>query len=399
MFTLKEIEKYCDIMLWGVKKARNAKIKKLETFLIRFDRLALPIVEELYIRLLQEGLNPVVRFMGTPKMERAFFEISTPGQLQFISAGEKELYKSLGGGIYILAPESLTHLEGVDPKRIATALVVRKKLKDILDQRENKRLFGWTLTMIPTEELAQKAGTDLSTYKQQVVEACFLDKEDPVASWEEVYRSAQEIKEWLNKMGIVNLRVESQNIQLKVPFGPTRKWVGISGHNIPSFELFFSPDWRGVEGRYFANLPSFRNGNYVEGVNLVFKDGKAVEAQALKGEKFLLTQLDMDKGSRMVGEFSLTDKRFSRINRFMANTLYDENYGGEYGNCHLALGASYVETYNGNKSKLDKNGLKNLGFNNSALHWDLINTEDKVVTAELSDGKEKVIYEKGIFLY
>ncbi|MBP1739220.1 MAG: aminopeptidase, partial [Deltaproteobacteria bacterium] len=38
-----------------------------------------------------------------------------------------------------------------------------------------------------------------------------------------------------------------------------------------------------------------------------------------------------------------------------------------------------------------------LGFNDSALHWDLVNTEDKRVTAHLSGGKKMVIYEKGMF--
>lgn len=399
MFTSDEIKKYSEVLIWGLRKARKSKIKLGEPILIRFDNPALPIVEHLYAELLKLKLNPVLRFMATPQMEKSFYEISGFFQLKFIPPGERELYKNLGGGIYILAPESLTHLEGVDPKKIAISMVVRKKLKDILDKRENKKLFGWTLTMVPTQELADKAGTDLNTYKDQVVKACFLDKDDPVSAWEEVFSRAQEIKEWLNRMGISELHVESEHIDLTIPFGTTRRWVGISGHNIPSFELFFSPDWRGVEGKYFANLPSYRNGNYVEGVSLLFKQGRVIEASAQKGERFLLSQLDMDKGSRMVGEFSLTDKRFSKIDRFMANTLYDENFGGEFGNCHLALGASYVETFKGNKSKLDKRAMKELGFNDSALHWDLINTEDKVVSARLSDGKKRVIYEKGSFTY
>ncbi|MFN3535177.1 MAG: aminopeptidase [Desulfatiglandales bacterium] len=399
MLSYEVIQKYCDVLLWGVKKARGSRIKSGEPFLIRFDMSAFSIVEHLYIRLLKERLNPVLRLMPSPTMERSFFEIANLGQLQFIPPGEKELFSNLGGGIYILAPESLTHLEGVDPKRIATTLLARKALKNILDRRENKRLFGWTLTLLPTQELANRAGTDIETYKDQVIKACFLDEDDPVGKWEEIFGMAHEIKEWLNKMGILELEVESKNIQLRLPFGPTRRWVGISGHNIPSFELFYSPDWRYVEGRYFANLPSYRNGNYVEGVSVIFKEGKVIEASAKKGEPFLIGQLDTDKGSRMVGEFSLTDKRFSRINRFMANTLYDENYGGEYGNCHLALGASYLETYNGNKSRLDKRAQKKLGFNDSALHWDLINTEEKAVYAKLSDGSRKLIYEKGSFMY
>ena len=105
----------------------------------------------------------------------------------------------------------------------------------------------------------------------------------------------------------------------------------------------------------------------------------------------------MDKGADKVGEFSLTDKRFSKINRFMAKTLYDENYGGRYGNCHIALGASYSNTYAGDSKRLNPARKRQLGFNESALHWDLVNTEKKRVTAHLKSGKALVIYENGRF--
>jgi aminopeptidase len=98
-----------------------------------------------------------------------------------------------------------------------------------------------------------------------------------------------------------------------------------------------------------------------------------------------------------VGEFSLTDKRFSKIDCFMANTLFDENFGGKHGNCHLALGSSYSDTFAGDASTLTRERKKKLGFNDSALHWDLVNTEDKRVTAYLAGGGKAVLYEKGTF--
>jgi len=88
--------------------------------------------------------------------------------------------------------------------------------------------------------------------------------------------------------------------------------VGITGHNIPSFELFLSPDWRGTKGTYYADQPSYRNGNYVESVTLTFEKGKVVQSEAAKGGGFLAKQLAMDPGAARVGEFSLTDKRFSK---------------------------------------------------------------------------------------
>ena len=127
------------------------------------------------------------------------------------------------------------------------------------------------------------------------------------------------------------------------------------------------------------------------------KSEHAVKIAGEKGNAFVVKQLSMDEGAGRVGEFSLTDKRFSRINRFMANTLYDENYGGRYGNCHLAVGSSYTDTYNGEPSELTKTMKRKLGFNDSALHWDLVNTEKKTVTAHLKGGKKVVVYENGMF--
>jgi aminopeptidase len=150
---------------------------------------------------------------------------------------------------------------------------------------------------------------------------------------------------------------------------------------------------------YVADQPSYRNGNYVENVRLEFFKGAVTRSEASTGQDFLKEQLSMDRGANKVGEFSLTDRRFSKINRFMANTLYDENFGGKYGNCHVALGSSYSDAYSGNKKTLTKEMKKSLGFNDSALHWDLVNTEKKRVTARLADGKTLTIYENGLFTY
>ena len=179
--------------------------------------------------------------------------------------------------------------------------------------------------------------------------------------------------------------------------GRKRKWLGLSGRNIPSFEVFVSPDWRGTSGVYYADQPSFRSGNRVMGVRLEFKDGNVMGVSAKEGEAFVKEQLSMDPGAGRIGEFSLTDRRFSRINAFMANTLYDENYGGKFGNCHLALGSSYANSYRGKSSDLTRKLKQQLGFNDSALHWDLVNTQKKRVTAKLNSGEKILIYENGEF--
>jgi len=397
MLSEEHIEKYADVLLWALNTARKDRYKKNDVIMVRYDQAALKMAEVLHARILDRGLNPVLRGGPSPAMERNFYKRAREKQLVFQPPGEKGLYRALNGAIYLNAPESLTHLADVDPKKIGKAAVARKPLRDILDKREERGHFGWTLCLFPTPEPAKQAGLAMGGYEDQVVQACYLDKEDPVKEWREIHRRAKSIKSWLNRLKVKTLHVESERMDLIITPGEKRRWVGMTGHNIPSFELFLSPDWRGTTGVYFADQPSFRNGNHVEGVTLHFKNGSVVKAEAEKGEAFLRKQLAADPGAGRVGEFSLTDKRFSRIDRFMASTLYDENYGGLYGNCHLAVGASYSETFDGNPARLNKKTKEGLGLNDSAIHWDLVNTEKKRVTARLESGKVVLLYENGAF--
>jgi len=397
MFSKTQLDKYSDVLLWGLKKARTKRFKKNDNILIRYDLAAIKLAEVLHAKILDLGMNPILRLTYNSTMDRNFYEKANNSQLLFQPPGEKELYESLNGGIYLHAPESLTHLGHIDPKRIGKSAVARKPLRDILWKREEEGNFGWTLCMMPTSELADKSGLPLKEYCNQIIKACHLDKKDPIKEWEDIYEKALLIKKWMNSMDVKYYHILSKGIDLIITPGEKRKWVGISGHNIPSFELFVSPDWRGTEGVYYADQPSFRDGNYVEEVRFTFKKGKVVKIDAKKGKDFVSKQLSIDAGANRVGEFSLTDRRFSKINKFMANTLYDENHGGVYGNCHLAVGMSYSDTFDGDTSKLTKELKQNLGFNNSALHWDLVNTEDKTVSAHLRSGKEVLIYKDGIF--
>ena len=397
MLTERQLDRYADVLLWGLRTSRGGKYKKNDIVLIRYDLAAIKLAERLQAKILDMGMHPALRMGLTSEMESVFYKKANNKQLVFLVPGGKELHQHLNGSIYLYAPESLTHLSDIDPRRIAKTIVARKPLRDILHKREEKGAFGWTLCMLPTPELAKHAGHTMKQYTNQVIKACYLNKTDPVQAWKTIHKDAMAVKKWMNSMEVKYYHIESESIDLIITPGKHRKWIGIGGHNIPSFEIFISPDWRGTKGVYFANLPSFRSGNRVEGVRLEFKSGKAVKIEAKKGEGFVIKQLSMDRGANKVGEFSLTDKRFSKIDKFMANTLYDENYGGRYGNCHVALGASYSDSYDGKPAKLTKRMKTKLGLNDSALHWDLVNTERKRVTAHLTSGEKVVVYENGIF--
>ena len=397
MFTAKQLRRYADVLWWGLTTARTSPFKKNDIVVIRYNRPAIKLAEILYGKLLNMGIHPVQRMNPTPAMERHFYLISSGKQLAFVAPGEKELISRLNGSIFLYAPESITHLSDIDPQKIGKTAVAQKALRDIANQREARGAFSWTLCVFPTAELAAHADLSLAEYTRQIVKACFLNKTAPESHWQRIYKNAQSIKKWLNAMDVDHYHVESDNIDLELAPGEKRQWIGISGRNIPSFEIFVSPDWRTIRGKYYADQSSYRSGNRVEGVRLEFHKGRAVKISADAGENFVKKQLAMDRGAGKVGEFSLTDKRFSKINRFMANTLFDENYGGHYGNCHIALGASYSNTYSGDRKRLDPARKRKLGFNESALHWDLVNTEKKRVTAHLKSGKALVIYENGRF--
>lgn len=398
IMTEKQIENYADVLIWGLKTA-NRNLKPYDRILVRCDLPALELGEVLYRKLIQQKYNVSFRIMSTPNMERDFYRYSDEKQRKFVMPGEKELYENLNGNIYIHSPASLTHLKDIDPKRQAEVAISRKFIRDILQKRESKGIFGWTLCTYPTPELARQARLSLKEYTNQIIKACFLNEKNPVKKWNEVFKNISELKKWLNSLKIDEIHLESKHCDLKIKLGEKRQFLGGSGHNIPSFEIFTSPDYRYTQGIYYANLPTYRGGNYIEKIKLEFKNGVAVKINAEKGEKYLIKTMNTDEGAKRIGEFSLTDKRFSRIDKFMADILFDENYGGKYGNSHIAIGSSYLDTYAGNSNKLNKSMKEKLGFNDSAVHWDMINTEDKIVKAKLKNGKTITLYESGMFKY
>ncbi len=399
IFTKKQLENYADTLLWGLTAERKRSLKRGDVIIVRVNLDAMPLAEVVHRKLVERGLNVVFRYLPNPRIEKDFYMLSDKAQREFVNTGEKEFYESTNGLIAINSPASLTHLKVVDPKRIAEVAIAKRPLRKIWDRREEQGHFSWTLCTYPTEELAKNARLPMKEYAAQIVKACYLDEKDPVAKWKRTYKDCVAIKKWLQGLNIDTLRVQTKSMDFETKLGEHRRFQGISGANIPSFEVFTSPDWRGTRGTYYANLPSFRNGNIVEGIKLTFRAGRAVKIQAAKSEEFVRKTLATDAGACQIGEFSLTDIRFSKIDQFMADTLFDENFGGKYGNCHVAVGVSYSDTFDGDPASLTEARKKQLGFNDSAIHWDIINTEDKLVTAKCKGGRTVTVYEKGRFKY
>jgi aminopeptidase len=194
------------------------------------------------------------------------------------------------------------------------------------------------------------------------------------------------------------VHVEGEDADIWITVGEERRWIGGSGRNIPSFEVFTSPDWRGTEGWIRFSEPLYVHGSLLTGIELEFRDGRVSAASAKQNEQLLREMLSTPNADRL-GEFSLTDSRLSRITRFMADTLYDENVGGPFGNTHLALGRSIETCYAGDATALTDVDWDRLGLNQAATHTDIVSTTDRKVTALLRDGSEQVIYESGRFTF
>jgi len=389
---------YAEVLVWGLRQSRAVPFKNGELVLLRYDIAAAPLAEAVYAALMEAHLHPLPLATPTCAMQARHYGNSSFGQLTFAQPGLDELNRAAAGVVTILAPEDLGLLAEVDPRSIAQGEKAEAKTGAVLARRRRAGLLGSTVCLYPTKALATASGMDLPEYAERLARACLLLMPDPVSQWKRVKKELAEIAAWLDGLKIEQLHIESGHVDLTLSPGAKRRFVGVTGRNIPGFELYLAPDWRTVSGVYYADQPSIRWGRLVRQARLEFREGVAVEATAKEGGTFLTGRMTSDPGARRVGEFSLTDRRISRVERFMAHTLLDENYGGDAGNCHIALGGASAACFTGPPQELTPEREEELGFNASDLHWDLVNTEQKRVTATLAGGGKRVVYEDGQFL-
>jgi aminopeptidase len=371
-------------------------IKKDEVVLIAVPECARPILRPLYIEVLKAGAHPIVKLIPDG-LSKDFFEYGSDKQISYFP---KDLLKgeidNLDHAIKIISEHDPKELNKIDPKKIMLKQKSLLPYKKWREEKENKEKFSWTLGLYGTPASAKEAKLNLKEYWDQIIKACFLDKEDPVKEWQDSQKKIKDTVKKLNSLEIEKVRVITKSTDLWIRLGDKRKWLGARGANIPSFEIFISPDWRGTNGHIEFTEKLYRYGNIIEGVKLDFKEGLVVNASATKGEK-ILKEIIAQKNANKVGEFSLTDSRFSRITKFMAETLYDENVGGRYGNTHIAVGSSFRESHPGEIKDIKEKEWEELGYNDSVIHMDIVSTEDRTVTAHLKNGETKIIFKDGKF--
>lgn len=396
----KILDNYADVLV-NFALNRGKGIKPGDKVYVVVYEYAKPMLMALRRAVLKAGGHVISDFRPDSDkahpFEKEFYYYANDQQLTFFPKKYlRGLIDEADHSIFIISETDKRALKGIDPQKIMKRGEAFKPYMDWRREKENKGRFSWTLALYATPAMAEEAGLSLREYWNQIIKACFLREGAPVKKWRAVTKQIHRTVEKLNNLKIDWVNVKGPDANLNIKIGDKRQFLGGRGANIPSFEIFTSPDWRGTNGWIKFNQPLYRYGNLITGIELEFKNGRVIKSKAKKNEVLLKNMINTPNADK-AGEFSLTDKRFSKITKFMAETLYDENIGGPHGNTHIALGASYHDAYTGNLAKVTKAGWKKMGFNNSSVHTDIISTSPRTVTATLKNGQQKVIYKDGKF--
>ena len=309
--------------------------------------------------------------------------------------------------IIYLESEDPDGLKGINQKKMAKCFGIRKGIfKPYRDEMDNK--YQWCIAAVAGKDWAKKVFPTerTSVAVEKLWEAILYTSRaqgDGIKNWEEHNTDLKSRYEYLNSLGITELHYTSANgTDLTVGLLPESRFMGGSdlllnsdveyNANIPSEEVFTSPDRNRADGVVYASMPLSYQGALIENFRFRFENGKIVEAHVEKGEELLNSILDTDEGARYLGECALVpyDSPIRNSGILFYNTLFDENAA-----CHLALGegfSSCVKDY----EKYTLEEIHKMGINDSIVHVDfMIGTEDLCITAKTSDGKEIPVFTKG----
>ena len=319
------------------------KARSRETVSVGGNSVAEPLILAVYEELLRKGAFPIVQ-MTPDGAQAAFFRAGKPHHFSEVPAYQHGLAKQVDGLIRIQSETNTRELSSVSPKKQQMLSKSSMPVREIMIKKK------WVLTLFPTAAYAQDAEMSLGDFEDFVYGATFCDEKDPVKAWRALMtRQARLIRKL---RGADEIRIVGADTDLRMSV-KGRTFVNSAGtHNMPSGEIFTGPIENSVEGYIHYDFPVCVRGREVDGIRLVFRRGRVVEASATKNGPFLLSMLDQDPGARRLGELGIGTNR--KIQRFTKNILFDEKIGGTV---HLALGQSYAETG---------------GKNRSALHWDMI---------------------------
>jgi aminopeptidase len=359
-----------------------------------------PIVRAVAERAYERGARFVDPTYFDPYVKKARLRHAPDDTLEFVPDWYGSRMLQLGdvhaARIVFVPRVSPGILNGVDPRRAG-----RDQLPDLQERLEviNKRLVNWTILPFPTPSWARIVFPDLDPeaalerLTEELMHVCRLDEEDPLDAWRERKETLHSAGERLSERRLDSVRFEGPGTNLTVGLLPTSIWEGGSATtidgvehlpNVPTEEVYTTPDPNRAEGVVRATKPLDIGGTIVDGLTVRFEGGRAVDIQAESGADVLRERSSYDEEASRLGEVALVDRegRIGPLGTTFYNTLLDENAAS-----HIALGNAYeVAVGPEDVPKINK----------SAIHIDfMIGSNEVEVTGLTADGAEIPVLRDG----
>lgn len=275
------------------------------------------------------------------------------------------------------------------------ALVGRDQLPFVreIGQVVNERSTNWTAAPAPTAGWASLVHPELEPREalerlwRDILHVCRLDEPDPVAAWEARMDVLDNAAARLGDRRFDALHFEGPGTDLRVGLLPSSSWISArfstaSGlrhqANLPSEEIFATPDPARTEGVVRGTKPLVAAGATIEGLEVEFAGGRVTRIDAERGAGTLRSLAERDEGAARLGEVALVDRdgRIGAIGRPFYDTLLDENAAS-----HIALGSAYAFAVDDSDAER---------INRSAIHVDFMIGSDDVDVTGLTEAGERV---------
>jgi aminopeptidase len=358
-------------------------------------------VREIVARAYRRGAKFVDVTYFDPRVKRARIERAEGGTLEFVPPWYGERVRELGrchsARIVVTSPSDPDALHGLDPERLG-----RDQLPALAEWMEvlSERTVNWTIVPYPTPGWAGLVHPQLDPVEAlerlngEIAHVCRLDEPDPAAAWRARVAELSSVGSRLNALGLDALRFEGPGTDLNVGLLPTSSWTGavsttVDGlehlPNVPTEEVFTTPDPERVEGRVRSTRPLVLvDGSIVRGLEVRFEGGRAVQVDAEEGAGVMRMRVARDEGAARLGEVALVDResRIGKLDTVFYETLLDEN-----ATSHIALGSGYEEAVA--ESDVPR-------VNKSGIHIDfMVGGDDVDVTGTNSAGEDIPILRGG----
>lgn len=310
-------------------------------------------------------------------------------------------YAKKDASFLILESEIPGILDDVDSKKVARCNYIERKTKPLYKKKQLEYVIPWCIAAVPNKYWAKeifKNDNSLDKFWKVLGKICMLDTDNPIMSWNNQIHIKKTMCDKLNNLKIKLLHYKNSlgtDLTLELPNDSC--WCAASGNgivNMPSYEVFTSPNFKKTNGIVYSSRPLSYNGALIDQFWIKFKDGKAIDCKAKIGEEILKGIINSDSNSCYLGECALVnnDSPISNTGLVFGTTLIDEN-----ASCHLALGAGFKKSLINGKDLTDKELLEK-GINVTPVHVDfMIGTPDLEIEAETINKEKVKIFENGNF--